>query len=504
MRRVGGTGLAPDHAAVPDHPATPDHQAFGGTRSSRRIPLVVFAVILGIVWLLPRNRVLADALPTVVYTQYTCVSIWSSPTHASTYIADVIGGTALPVTGATADGAWYHVNFLASQSAWVEAYKVAATPPAGAEYSPDCPYDGIPAIARNPTPVSHGPYPLQGTGSILLPVTLRAGPDIHARVVGTVAPGQRGTVVSWAGDSNGDVWYLAHAGGSFGWLWAYALKFDQPDPATYAPPNGQPVWQAAAGKGMWFTDYLPRHTNIAYLVAAMKAAGMTHIYTRVAESFYGFFDQNTLDRLLPAAHAAGIKVFAFVYPYLNDVATDLAMTQRVLAYRTPSGQQIDGLAADIEERTDPPAVFAYGQVLRQMVGPAFPLVATTYNPRGRPSYPYPEIAANFNVISPQDYWHADQHATYDAQSPRDLLLLSITTIRAELGGRSFPIEELGQMYDMYTDDGTPGASAPSAAEITGDLQAAKDLGCIGISFFEWQTASPDELNAFKAFAWPSP
>ncbi len=137
-----------------------------------------------------------------------------------------------------------------------------------------------------------------------------------------------------------------------------------------------------------------------------------------------------------------------------------------------------------------------------MVGPDIPLVVTTYNPRGRASYPYPEVAASFNIIAPQDYWHSDKTSTFTAQSARDLLTLSVTTIRAQLGGKAFPIEEYGQMYDMFAiPDGTASGTEPSAAEITGDLQAAKDLGCVGITFFEWQSASPAELDVFDAFQW---
>lgn len=459
------------------------------------------AVAMGLVVLLgPMPRAVAASLPSVVYTQYTCVSLWSAPSRASTFLSDVLGGTQMRVVGMNATGTWYQVLFLGTEKVWVEAPKVAATPPDIRGADDACPFPGVPIITRNPIATVHGPYPLSGSGTVTLATMLHAAPDPASRAVVAVAPGQRAFVTSWAGDGNGDIWYLAHAGGSLGWLWAYALQFDAPDPGIHTV-HGVPVWQAVAGKGMWFTDYLPRHTDINVLVSAAVNSGITHLYPRVAESFYGFYDQNTLDRLLPVAHAHGIKVLAMVYPYLNDVATDLAMTQRVIAYRTPSGDAVDGIAADIEERTDPPAVYAYGQVLRQMVGPDYPLVATTYNPRGRPSYPYPEIAANFNVIAPQDYWHSDQTNPFTAQSARDLLALSVTTIIAQLGGRSFPIEELGQMYDMFSGNFTPGKNAPSADEIAGDFAAAKAFGCIGISFFEWNTASADELETFAKTNW---
>ncbi len=56
------------------------------------------------------------------------------------------------------------------------------------------------------------------------------------------------------------------------------------------------------------------------------------------------------------------------------------------------------------------------------------------------------------------------------------------------------------MFDMFS-YGEPGGNEPSGVELTGDLHAAKDLGCIGISFFDWRTASPDELAALQAFTW---
>jgi hypothetical protein len=58
------------------------------------------------------------------------------------------------------------------------------------------------------------------------------------------------------------------------------------------------------------------------------------------------------------------------------------------------------------------------------------------------------------------------------------------------------------MYDMFSNNSTPGADAPNADEINGDIQAAKDLGCIGVSYFEWNTASIDELEAFANAKWP--
>ncbi|MBA3823944.1 MAG: hypothetical protein H0X24_08615 [Ktedonobacterales bacterium] len=45
-------------------------------------------------------------------------------------------------------------------------------------------------------------------------------------------------------------------------------------------------------------------------------------------------------------------------------------------------------------------------------------------------------------------------------------------------------------------------AAPNLSpEIAGDLQVAKGLGYVGISFFDPRTASPDEFGALQQFAW---
>jgi hypothetical protein len=445
-----------------------------------------------------RPATLPAALPATVYTQSPCVALRATPSATATLLALAIPGVGLRVTGLSGDGQWYHALFLGALPVWVLASDVATSYQTHFGLEPDCPFNGLPPIVAHPLSHVSGPFALQAAGTVTQFSALRAAPAATARATATLLPGERAYITQWAADANGDVWYLAHAGGTLGWVWAYAVLFDGPDPAT-AAVNGVPVWTAASGKGLWFTDYLTHHTDLRALVAAAKALGVTHIYPRVAETSYGFYDHYTLDHLLPLAHAAGIKVIAWVYPYLRDVGTDLIMTQQVVNYRAPGGDHVDGIIADIETRTDAPAVFAYGQVLRQMVGPDTPLIISTFSPHARPSYPFPEAAASFNVISPQDYWHSVQ-GSMDAAAPRALLTLSIMSIRAELGGKAFPIEEDGQMYDQFT-YGEPGGNQPSPAEITSDMQAAKDLGCVGISFFDWRTASPDELAAFQAFQW---
>ena len=104
-----------------------------------------------------------------------------------------------------------------------------------------------------------------------------------------------------------------------------------------------------------------------------------------------------------------------------------------------------------------------------------------------------------------DYWHSRYSHTYTAQDVTRFVTTSVVTIRAAMQAAGvahpIPIEELGQMYDMYSQDGAGVGHNPTGAEITADLAAARSLGCIGASYFEWQTATQSQWDALAAFQW---
>jgi hypothetical protein len=54
---------------------------------------------------------------------------------------------------------------------------------------------------------------------------------------------------------------------------------------------------------------------------------------------------------------------------------------------------------------------------------------------------------------------------------------------------------------MYSAASTGAADAPTATEVTADLRTARDLGCIGASMYEWQTATQNEWSAISAYTW---
>ena len=89
--------------------------------------------------------------------------------------------------------------------------------------------------------------------------------------------------------------------------------------ATAAPNHLQAPAPARkwlpSGKGMWI--YEPAKTeggDVAAIVAKAKATGLTHLWVRMGSAWDGFNVAPFVDRLLPAALAADIKVIGWDFP----------------------------------------------------------------------------------------------------------------------------------------------------------------------------------------------
>ncbi len=479
-------------------------------RLRRRGPLA--AVVIAAVTILASLSSLSAALGarhpasvSILYAQGACVGVFASPDTRSPLLTQLEGGgdvTALDQS-TVAGVAWQHVHFWSGIEGYIQASALGATPPRRAVEG-DCQFPGVPDPQPDVLPADHGPWPLSTRATVSVPSTLYARPDARSLPLAGVPVGAAVTVSAWASAGDGAPWYQVSTPVGSGWLWSGDLRLDMPDGATQIV-NGKPIWDPVAGKGMWFTNYFPRHSDVTAIAQAAKRAGITHLYAEVAITQYGFYGRNTLDRLLPAAHAAGISVIAAVYPVLRDVSADVRMTAQVAAYITPTGQRADGIVTDVEEVDNSASVYTYGQLVRGLLGPNALLVADVFHPYAQAYYPYAAIAASWNVISPMDYWHSRRNHGYSSDEVRYFVANSVQTIRAAMtaagASPALPIEELGQTYDMYTGNGTGAYNAPTASEVTADMATARALGCVGVTFFEWQTTTQDEWAAISAFHW---
>lgn len=269
---------------------------------------------------------------------------------------------------------------------------------------------------------------------------------------------------------------------------------DAPAPPPPTPPADRtiPAQRGAlpVGKGMWIwmADKV-EGGNAQAIVARAKEVGLTHLYVRTASLSQGFYAGPFLDQLLPAAHAANIRVYAWDFPYLDNVDGDVARAVQAITYLTPDGHRVDGYAADIELQSmgvniTPQTGKHFGVALRRAVGPNYPLIACV--PRPNPAlkqYPFADLVAAFDAIAPMVYWLGQNPEDHMAGAIRDL----------EAFGK--PILPVGQAYDGGAEGGPPGV--PPREELIRFMQSGDRVGAAGVSWWSWQHADQEAWDAIK-------
>jgi hypothetical protein len=256
--------------------------------------------------------------------------------------------------------------------------------------------------------------------------------------------------------------------------------------AAPAPPNVHGA--VPVGKGMWI--WQPEKAeggNAQAIVAKAQRFGLNYIYVRTGSSKAGFQNAGFLDALLPAAHAAGLRIYGWDFPYLDDIGADVARASQAAHYKTPSGDRIDGFAADVEFRSmgvnlSNDTTGFYGYALRDAVGPGFPLVAVVPRPSPRiTNYPYESMTKMFDAIAPMIYWLNNDPA------------LAVQQTWARLAPLGKPLIPVGQAYDGAADGGPPGV--PNRGSIHRFMGAVADMGGTSVSFWSWQHATDEVWQA---------
>ena len=428
----------------------------------------------------PRDwRLVADA-----------AAVRAEPSAAAPELAQLFRNAQVEVTGPDANG-WAPVRVWNSLSGWAPTAAISPEPyPArddrrGGGYRRPVP----------PAPSPSQPLPLDAAATTNRPADLAGA---SGDVVAQLPAGRSLRVVGYRGEGRA-VWLEAQDGDRRGWLPAAALDLAARDPLA-RHSSGRPMSAPVEGKGMWATYDLLDRASPQQIVRAARANGLTHIYLQVGRSNLGFYGAEGLNRLLPVAHANGLAVVGWVYPFLNDVVSDLNLTAQVARYVTPDGHRIDALAADVEENVAADDVHAYGELVRALVGDDMTLVIATYPPemaRGL-NYPFATVARVWNVIAPMDYYHRPGRA-YSAAEARDYVARSIRIVRAR-SGRQVVVAPIGQAYAI----GWPnevGPNNPTAEETRAMLTAARETGAAGISFFEWSHATEQQWREIGSFIW---
>ncbi|MHB1535621.1 MAG: peptidoglycan-binding domain-containing protein [Acidimicrobiales bacterium] len=244
------------------------------------------------------------------------------------------------------------------------------------------------------------------------------------------------------------------------------------------------------GTGVWiWTPAATAGGDVAAIVAQAEQSGLTHLYAPISDP--AFFQQ-----LLPAAHAAGLKVIGWDLPNLRNINADVATDMAAIDATAGANQHLDGLASDISPATAPgldaAAATAYGTQLRQAAGPAYPLIAVVPQPATAPSFPYRALLGAFDAVAPTVVWGSGD--------PTAVVQATVSAL-APYGKPILPIAQ------AFTNANQPGNTvALTPAQITAFIVAARHAGSVGASFWSWQTISAAQWQAIaseKAFALPA-
>ncbi|MBV9292174.1 MAG: hypothetical protein JO222_06970 [Frankiales bacterium] len=278
--------------------------------------------------------------------------------------------------------------------------------------------------------------------------------------------------------------------------------FKRPKPAVRAADLPRPVRVAAhrhvdlgavTGKGMWLTTWADTKVDVPTVIARARAAGVHQLWVRTGGTYQGWYGDRLLTRLLPAAHAAGIKVIAWDFPTLSDPLRDVRRARHDLTGRW-AGQRLDGFSADLETIYEgtfetPRRVQVYLSRVRVLAG-AMPVIATVLRPTPEQlvTYPYRAEAPYVDVFAPMVYWSCNEPGATALSALKPLV-------------RMRPVHLIGQSYNMGPEGGRHGM--PTAREIWRFLDVARRAGAVGASLYDYSESRAPQWRALARYPWPA-
>lgn len=278
-----------------------------------------------------------------------------------------------------------------------------------------------------------------------------------------------------------------------------SVRLDVPDPD---PPDRSV--DAYAGQGAWVDvfDFDPAYQDGADPaltvddIDEMADHGVDTLYLQAARldgrSPDGVVSPLVLYQFVRQAHEHGMRVVGWYLPSLGDLDADVLRVELLDRFDV-FGEQLDGIAIDIEDNATVPDATARSDRLvdfsaraRGVVGDDAlgaivlpPVQIEVVNPDFWPGFPYGRLANLYDVWLPMSYWtfrsqdsgYNDGY-TYNEESTRRL--------RDNLGDEDALVHGIGGIGDLTTIE---------SLEAFG--RSLADTGSIGGGIYDWTTLSPD-------------
>lgn len=246
--------------------------------------------------------------------------------------------------------------------------------------------------------------------------------------------------------------------------------------------KGFMIWQIARCEG----------GNPQAIATAAKAAGLTHVLIKIADSTYAYnIDKTSQKDLVPpvvdALRAKGLKVWGWHYVYgYNPVGEAAIAVQRVKQFA------LDGYVIDAEAEYKLPgrdaAARSFMNELRKGL-PNTPVALCSYRfPTYHPQLPWKDFLNKCDYNMPQVYWQS-------AHNPAEQLNRCVREFQALSPFR--PIMPTGPVYKV-------GDWMPTPSETVEFLNTARSLNLSSANFFEWyyaRTIMKPVWDSIAAYPW---
>ena len=298
-------------------------------------------------------------------------------------------------------------------------------------------------------------------------------------------------------------------------------------PAPFPAPANPPLRATASagepyrGLGTWVDRFdwttqwskKPVPPVHAATVDQMFNAGVQTIFIQGAHwsTTPDVLEPEKLQPILDRAHQLGMYVVVWYLPAFQDVNTDL---RKIVAL---ANLDVDGISIDIEERDivkDTPErtrrLIQFTQALRGLLPNRFIsnniIEPTSLDgvsgiwtlPDGKPPaaypqwwrgpFPYVEIAPAFDLWMIQAYW-TNRATTSGWRDGYRYVAENVRRLRTVLNRPDLPVHVIGGVGDK----------ARAVNDISGMLQAARETGSTGLSFYDWMVTDPSFWQYFRSF-----
>ena len=262
--------------------------------------------------------------------------------------------------------------------------------------------------------------------------------------------------------------------------------------------SGERDLSAYTALGTWVDLYDPHvlaHPESS--VAAMAKRGVSTLYLQTSnyQMRNDIVRPDRISRFIEAAHANGMQVVAWYLPSFVDLVRDQRRSLAALNFMTRDGERFDSFALDIESSIVKPASKRSARLVTlarrlRAAAPDLALGAIVPAPVGMqrlpwywPTFPFVELARDFDVFLPMGYFtYRSHHASFSGA----YTLKNIALLRTQTGDPALAVHPIGGI-----------AGDASTAQVRTFERAAQSGRAIGASLYDFAGTTPAQWSAMQ-------